>query len=516
MGFACDPCSIRKIKCHEGLPCQQCSAASLSCTYDRKRKKSGPKGPRKRTKEAIKQTQHQQSGKRTRQETTDSEPDVADAIATSSSLDQTRAHSKTCDPSNSRDGDRSNSPPSIVSPQPDDRVSLSSLTYYLNIYNSCLYVVWPIVDHQKLVQRLHQGDNKIAYALATSICSATIAQLQLPPDEHGNSSHSMAYEAEKTRLMLDYPKHQTVDALLTCFFLHAFYANTGKITKSTLLLREAIAHAHILGLHQDLFYTELDAETIQYHLRIAWVLFITDRAHSLQQDIPPTFKLSPTLPQLQSQHEPGPGSAFRSLCKLFQTFDDACPSGVSSKQIGLLGAISSQLQTRHPLPLCENEVQRADIVVTDSWLRVVLWKAAIPFVDANTDPFDQNLSVSFPASVAHDLLLRLTTLSSCALETHGPGMASKLFEVANSVADVLICAPELATVDTVHVGPWDILAGLSRLIASLRTTGNSTLLTLLQEKMVACAPYQAQPGRLLQITDVSDEDLHEERSRTGE
>ncbi|KAG8672810.1 hypothetical protein FPOAC1_006101 [Fusarium poae] len=310
--------------------------------------------------------------------------------------------------------------------------------------------------------------------------------------------------------MLDYPKHQTFEALLTCFFLHVYYSNAGKITKSTLLLREAIAYAHILGLHQDSYYTDLDTDTSQYHLRIAWILFITDRAHSLQQDIPPTFKLSPTLPQLQPQHKPDPGSAFCSLCNLFQAFDDACPSGISSRQAGFLGAISSRLQVRHPLPLCENEVQRADIVVTDSWLRVVLWKAAIPYVDANTDPDDQSLSVSFPTSVAHDLLLKLTTLSSFALETHGPGMMSKLFEVANSVADVLICAPDLANVGSAHVGPRDILAALSSLIASLRTTGNPALLTLLREKMVACALDQAQPGRLLQITDgdIYDEHTH--------
>jgi hypothetical protein len=45
-----------------------------------------------------------------------------------------------------------------------------------------------------------------------------------------------------------------------------------------LLLREAIAYAHILGLHQDLFYADLDTETSQYYLRIAWILFITDRS----------------------------------------------------------------------------------------------------------------------------------------------------------------------------------------------------------------------------------------------
>ncbi|KAL5586410.1 hypothetical protein FOBRF1_016280 [Fusarium oxysporum] len=361
-----------------------------------------------------------------------------------------------------------------------------------------------------LLTRLRNPDNKIAYALAASICSATRAQLRLSNDDAGPSTYKMAYEAEQSRLMLDYSKHQIIDGLLTCFFLHVFYSNTGRITKSTLLLREAIAYAHILGLHQDLFYTDLDHDTIQYHLRIAWILFITDRAHSLQHDLPPTFKLSPTLPELHPQQDAGLGSAFCSLCRLFQAFDDACPPDVRSNQVGFLGAISSQLRARYPLPLCDNEIQRADIVVTDSWLRVVLWKAAIPYVDANTDPNDQGLSVSFPTSVARDLLAKLTTLSSCALETHGPGMMSKLFEVANSVADVIICAPDLADVDSAHVGPRDILCALSSLIASLRTTANPALLTLLREKMMACALGQAGPGRLLQITDVPDGDLQSE------
>jgi hypothetical protein len=277
MGFACDPCSIRKIKCHEGSPCQQCTAASLSCSYDRKRKKSGPKGPRKRTKEAIEQAQ--ESSKRTQQRTSNSEPKVTNANAIASpSLVQTSPHPETCGAQRSQGANGSNGSSSLAPVQPNDRVPLSSLIYYLNIYNSCLYVVWPIVDHEKLIERLHKVDDNIAYALAVSICSATIAQLQLPPDEHGNSSHSTAYEAEKTRLMLDYPKHQTFEALLTCFFLHVYYSNAGKITKSTLLLREAIAYAHILGLHQDSYYTDLDTDTSQYHLRIAWILFITDRS----------------------------------------------------------------------------------------------------------------------------------------------------------------------------------------------------------------------------------------------
>ncbi|KAF5962563.1 transcription activator amyR [Fusarium bulbicola] len=468
-----------------------------------KRKKSGPKGPRKRTKEAI--LQAQRSTQHTR---TDTDGDF-------------QAQDLTGGPSFTQHNGSSNSSPSGGSQSPqsmqdmtivsyDARIPMSSFSYYLNIYHDCLYVVWPVIDHQVLLARLGNPDNKIAYALAASVCSATRAQLRLSNDDVGPSTYQMAYEAEQSRLMLDYSKHQIIHGLLTCFFLHVFYSNTGRITKSTLLLREAIAYAHILGLHQDLFYTDLDHDMVQYHLRIAWILFITDRAHSLQHDLPPTFKLSPTLPELHPQQDAGLGSAFCSLCRLFQAFDDACPPDVRSNQVGFLGAISSQLRARHPLPLCENEIQRADIVVTDSWLRVVLWKAAIPYVDANTDPNDQGLSVSFPTSVARDLLAKLTTLSSCALETHGPGMMSKLFEVANSVADVIICAPDLADVDSAHVGPRDILCALSSLIASLRTTANPALLTLLREKMMACALDQAGPGRLLQITDVPDDDLQAE------
>jgi hypothetical protein len=128
------------------------------------------------------------------------------------------------------------------------------------------------------------------------------------------------------------------------------------------------------------------------------------------------------LPKLQPHSDDGLRPAFCNLCKLFQSFDDACPPSVRFDQHDLLRSISDQLCRKHSFPACDNQVQRADIEVTDSWLRVVLWKAAIPYIDGTTDPNDQGLSVSFPMSVARDLLSKLTTLPSQALESHGPGM----------------------------------------------------------------------------------------------
>jgi hypothetical protein len=270
MGFACDPCSIRKIKCSGDSPCEQCQATSLSCSYDRKRKKSGPKGPRKRTKEAILQAQRSAKHTRTNIDGNNWAQDVAQAPPS--------AHHNGSPNSLRSGGSQSfQGAQDMTIVNYDGRIPMSSFSYYLNIYHDCLYVVWPVIDHEVLLTRLRNPDSKIAYALAASICSATRAQLRRSNDDAGPSTYQMACEAEQSRLMLDYPKHQFIDGLLTCFFLHVFYSNTGRITKSTLLLREAIAYAHILGIHQDLFYTDLDHDTTQYHLRIAWILFITDR-----------------------------------------------------------------------------------------------------------------------------------------------------------------------------------------------------------------------------------------------
>ncbi|RSL91380.1 hypothetical protein CEP51_000343 [Fusarium floridanum] len=483
MPRACDPCSVRKIKCNGRSPCDGCLAADLACSHARKRKKPGPKGPRKRIKDVIQQMQ------------ASSEPAIAEPCNSELDTGVSGPTPTTSDPPNSPCDN------SVIS----SRIPLSTFNYYLDIYQSNLHVVWPVIDCDSIKSRLQDTNDRAVYALAAAICSATIAQLHLTVNGNLHSHHQMALEAESARFLLDYSSHETIDALLTSFFLHVFYSNTGKMTKSTLLLREAIAYSHILGLHQDIFYTNLDTNTTQYYLRIAWILFITDRAHSLQHDLPPTFKLSPTLPELQPQEDAGLSTAFCSLCRLFQSFQDACPPDIrSTGGHHLLGNISTQLRRTHLFPLCENEVQRADLVVTDSWLRVVLWKVAIPYVDSTTDPNDRGLSVSFPMSVAKDLLSKLATLSSCALEAHGPGMVSKLFEVASSVADVILCAPDLADVGSVQVGPREVLYALSSLISSLRTTGHPELLTLLREKMMALD--QAGPATLMQIMDVSDED----------
>jgi len=143
-----------------------------------------------------------------------------------------------------------------------------------------MYPVWPVVDKDVLLDRLLDADDMLAYALAAVVCAATILQLQLSTEtglEDDMTPSSMVVEVEAIRAILDYQENPSTDVLLMSFFLHICYLLAGKQFKSTLHLRESIAFAHLLGLHQQGHYIDLPVDLAQYHLRIFWLLFITER-----------------------------------------------------------------------------------------------------------------------------------------------------------------------------------------------------------------------------------------------
>lgn len=271
MPKACDSCSVRKIKC-SGSPCDACREAGVACSSIRAFKKPGPKGPRSRTRQAIRNLQSSSDH---------GSSQLSNPLAQSTSQ---HPHGHAYDhPSylGSQSGSTWNndqqSPQHARSRASARSIALHEFHTYLRHFTDRLSFIWPVLDVNQLLARLHDQTDHVSYALATAICGATIAQLQIATHEHRHLPLSMAHDAERTRFLLDYHNSQLVDALLTCFFLHVLYSNIGKSTKALVCLREAITYAHILGIHQDAFYADLSDDSAQSHLRIAWILFITDK-----------------------------------------------------------------------------------------------------------------------------------------------------------------------------------------------------------------------------------------------
>lgn len=313
------------------------------------------------------------------------------------------------------------------------KISTSCISQYLDVYQARGYGIWPVVDAEALTVRLltHPDDSE-AYALATAICAAIVSQFnpfeaesESPVEgQYRVSSAVFEAEAKKARDESDHLEDVTIFSLLGSFFLHVHSANVGRMNVSTVLLGEAIFKAHILGLHKPSHYQLMNAEQTQYALRVYWLLFITERAHSLQHDVPTALKRAPDLPRLEDLHDGSVTPGFVQLCRLFNILDATITADPASARQALALA-QQQLSNDEDTLSLENELQRADITMTQQWMRIFLWQHALNVTNLSSRASqDEEFSFRFPAKVAQNVLSNMRSLSMQSIEAHGPGMVN--------------------------------------------------------------------------------------------
>ena len=195
--------------------------------------------------------------------------------------------------------------------------------------------------------------------------------------------------------------------------------------------------AHVIGLHKRSYYDNLDDDQQQYCLRVYWLLFISERytllsasqtspltlprAHSFQREIPTTLHRASDLPPLRHRAGGSISANFIHLCTLFSSLDEA----INAKSREAIAVAQRQLNQRFLAVTGEdNEVQRADIFLTQQWMRVFLWQYSLSLTELFSDHESEEFSLSFPAQVAKTALGIVSSLSRESLEAHGPGMVS--------------------------------------------------------------------------------------------
>ncbi|KAM0556950.1 hypothetical protein ACHAPJ_005628 [Fusarium lateritium] len=452
---ACDSCKVRKIRCSETPPCTGCEAAGIECTFNKLQGTRGPRGLRPRTLDKIERRRQGDTPKST---TTSPERVIAKK-----------------------------------SPSPIDHVAC--LLEILEIYSERLYPIWPIVDATDLRNKIRQNPNEggAARCLANAVALAAIAQLKLETAWQPSVEEAETSGLSETLGLLD--------ALRISFFLHIYHENASPGgTKSLVYLREAITQAQILRLDRESTYASLSEADQHVSRRILWLLFVTERGVALLHKLPIVLKpniLFPWFGGADDRAEVLP--AFLKLVHLFWVFDQ---SGIfeilrnvdADSDIPNMASVAQsclELLQQKLLDSADNddwgpinEVQRADMFVTRQWMRAVLWRAALRFGIV--------IPAMNPINIAKDFLSLVAELPKAALESHGPTLEFKTFEIATAVIDAM--ASDHFTVADDQSGP--ILHQLRDILSSCRG-GNRTLLSLLTMRMDAIF----NSGRLLEGSD---------------
>ncbi|KAF5254360.1 hypothetical protein FANTH_845 [Fusarium anthophilum] len=328
------------------------------------------------------------------------------------------------------------------SPSPVDEIAC--LLDVLEIYSDRLYPIWPIVDATDLRNKIRQNPNEggAARCLANAVALAAIAQLKLD-----TAWRPSVEEAETSGLS---EKLGLLDALRISFFLHIYHENAlPGGTKSLVYLREAITQAQILRL-----------DLLKPNILFPWFGGADDRAEVLP--------------------------AFLKLVHLFWVFDQSNIFEIlrnidADSEIPNMASVAQnclELLQQKLLDSADNddwgpinEVQRADMFVTRQWMRAVLWRAALRFGIV--------IPSMNPIHIAKDFLSLVSELPKAALESHGPTLEFKTFEIATAVIDA-IASDHSIQID--QSGP--ILHQLRDILSSCRG-GNRTLLSLLTIRMDA-------------------------------
>jgi len=246
---ACDGCKIRKIKCTEVAPCDGCVAAGVACTFVKQPSIRGPRRPRQNTLNEISRTQQQWEDLRLRP----AEP------ASPKPVEATRSDSE-----------------SFFAPS-----RVAALVLQLCVYRLRMYPVWPIIKVERLVASLQKPEPDIeVFALAYAVAAATIAQIRTTASDKPGAVTAEMMEAQcqyaKVRRNKDQPPDLTTVRIP--FFLHIYYENLepGGL-RSITYLREAIAVAHMVGLHRESYYANVQREEQEIRRRTLWLLFVTER-----------------------------------------------------------------------------------------------------------------------------------------------------------------------------------------------------------------------------------------------
>lgn len=93
---------------------------------------------------------------------------------------------------------------------------------------------------------------------------------------------------------------------------------------------------------------------------------------------------------------------------------------------------------------------------------------------------------------------------------------SKLFDVANSLADVMIIMPAMNHESHFGIGPRDLIHSLSQVLSQFRG-GNPAVIGILQDKLTQLGMSVGSPQKLLELSSPEEEkeEWHGERSMSA-
>lgn len=368
-------------------------------------------------------------------------------------------------------------------------------------YFAYLYPTMPIIHEGSFMQRLTQTDelsieDKI---LVLSLCAVTVLHAAPQSDvtldkkwQLGRQFLDLCFHIRRT---CDWIESASLASIQASYYICVSMFELKKPRTHYFYLREAISMAHEQGLHLEATYVGMAEIQAICSRRTFTLLFITERGLTILRNKPTAIT---RLPYLLSDYFEDQDAivltGFSSLVNLFSILDDkfvdlwsSTPGDVSSAEpLSNIAAIQHSLNEMSFDNTAMTDTQKADVLITHQWLRLIFWQASMRQGLISYAASDPIFSSSYPITIAKDLCVVMNQLSIDAVLVHGLGIFEKLFEVAYTLMDAL----------TIASFNWSDSEELRYLFSCLSASPNShsTYVKMLENKMDTGRSPQHSPG----------------------
>lgn len=320
-----------------------------------------------------------------------------------------------------------------------------------------LYSIRPIIHESTFLARLHQNEELSTEEkiLILSLCATTVLhaapQSDLPLDKKHQLGHEFIDLCFYLRRHHDWAETTTLLSIQASYHISVALFELKKPRAHHFYLREAVGMALEQGLHLESTYIGMERIQSICARRTVALLFITERGLAILRN-----KLTQItrLPRLSTQHFDEQDriilAGFSGLVNLFSVLDEkfvrlwsvTTPGEVSPayESVENIAALQHSLNEMSFDDAAMIDTQKADVLITHQWLRLIFWQASMRQGLISYSAADPIFSSTYPIAIAKDLCVAVNDVTYDAILVHGMGIFEKLFEIAYTLMDALTIA----------------------------------------------------------------------------
>lgn len=306
--------------------------------------------------------------------------------------------------------------------------------------------VIPDSEVRSLITQMDESPQAASFVHAFAAVTLNLARNQSAQQAPETREHiaSLLTRSIALRRPVGLDTQPTLVDVMTRVFTQICLVGLRKLDLGFFQLREAISLLYLLKIDCSKTMEALEQTERARRQRAYWECFIHERFTALTCYKPTCLMGLPGLSVSDDSISPEIQKGFNLLIETFRLVDGAFlefwlrdPSAIT---VDWINKKQRQLDDDEwhrevlQLPL----LQQADLIITRHWLRTLTWQMALSNTLLSSTTQSVLLSLSFPIRLSNQLHQFLRHMPRDLVGIHGSGILEKLFEITNTITDVLL------------------------------------------------------------------------------